>query len=857
MIKSIEEGRKEDGDRAIAKKILDRLHDLEKTIDNNQGRWAWELLQNAKDSIAEEQNRVVSVQIELDADTVEFRHDGKYFTEQDIRGLINQISSKEVEEGQQTTKIGRFGTGFLTTHLLSKVIEIEGVVKATDQSFYKFKFLLDRQATKTHQLIPKIKNSWQSFHDSTKKIDLDYDEKQFNTAFCYLLATEEQRKTARIGIEEFSKLAPFVLAFIPRIGKIEIIDRVSNVTTVFQIKRELIADFVIPVSKIENGEEREVLILYAASDTVSIATEIVLTESGYSVQRLTGLPKLFCDFPLVGTEEFHFPVMVNSFFFHPQTERDGIWLKGSDDLEVKSNQKILERAVELYGGLLSKITEGNFCNLYNFSETRIPAADIKYFDAQWYEEFIQGPIRKLIYDAKIVEIENEAHEKKAFSELWFPLKSFSKGVREKMWNFAFDLSSKAVCKRTHLHDWCDISWEKWQKIDYEVLVRSLDSRKDINTLAQLLGRTEENSFDWINSLGRFILEDDKNLVLFDKYAIVPNRNGEFRKRKDLHIDKVQDDKLIHILKLLGEDWKSILLSNSIDFMSDHVKERDKKDIAVKIIEKLDIESEKSSCEYNEGSIEAIRLLCEWFENNSSEAPHLFSRWYRDSAKLFMNTIQDKESLYRIMRSCPDLSELATAIEEDSNILKKIQAAKSIDNLLKEFDANSIADLESMLEVARSNLTDHSNKIEITQEILLSLGITSPQELADVLQDSAISSRFVHTSIPTLEMFLAVKVFIDRAKTNIRRHLESLPEYDCTDWEELATTIVGGVKKDGLSIHIVIRPSDNGEVIVYYDAEKATLDAPDVELWIENGIETPRRLTLGEVLKTIGVNKIPV
>ena len=62
MIKSIEEGRKEDGNRSIADKIIKRLHDLEKTVQNNHGRWAWELLQNAKDSVAGA-DRKVSVQI--------------------------------------------------------------------------------------------------------------------------------------------------------------------------------------------------------------------------------------------------------------------------------------------------------------------------------------------------------------------------------------------------------------------------------------------------------------------------------------------------------------------------------------------------------------------------------------------------------------------------------------------------------------------------------------------------------------------------------------------------------------------------------------------------------------------------
>ncbi len=82
MIQSIEEGRKEDGNRSIADKIIKRLHDLEMTVQTNFGRWAWELLQNAKDSVAES-HREVSVKIIFDNGKIEFLHNGDYFTEKD------------------------------------------------------------------------------------------------------------------------------------------------------------------------------------------------------------------------------------------------------------------------------------------------------------------------------------------------------------------------------------------------------------------------------------------------------------------------------------------------------------------------------------------------------------------------------------------------------------------------------------------------------------------------------------------------------------------------------------------------------------------------------------------------------
>lgn len=147
--------------------------------------------------------------------------------------------------------------------------------------------------------------------------------------------------------------------------------------------------------------------------------------------------------------------------------------------------------------------------------------------------------------------------------------------------------------------------------------------------------------------------------------------------------------------------------------------------------------------------------------------------------------------------------------------------------------------------------------QINQETLISLGVTSVEELEEALKDKNIAERFLHTSTPSIEMFLYVQGLISRAKTNVIEHLKTLAGYDCSEIEELATTVIGGIKKDGLMIHVVVRPSDNGEVIVYYSSEKDTLDYENAELWIDNGKDIPRHLTLGKILKKTGINRIPV
>lgn len=850
IIQSIEEGRKEDGNRSIADKIIKRLHDLEKTVENNKGRWAWELLQNAKDSVADYEDRTVAIQIELDDDKVEFRHNGEHFTEKDIRGLINQISSKEVEEDEVAKKTGKFGTGFLTTHLLSKVIYIKGIVETQKHDFYQFEFPLDRDGKTTGQLVPKIEKAWEEFHSSAEEISSKYDKTAFNTSFCYPLETEEQKDIAQIGIEEFTKLIPYVLTFIPSIESVEIINNFDLSAVKFSNSQELIDDLIVPITRKEGRKESNIFISYIASDKVAIAIEVEKSGDEFYIKSINDIPKLFCDFPLIGTEEFHFPVVVNSFFFNPQTERDGIWLKGDTDKEVLENKALLEESIGLYQKMINTISVKNFHNFFNTFISKMPNVNEKHFDEKWYKEKIQTPLRNFILNSQVVELE-DSDERKSIKELWFPLKSYSDEVKEQIWQYTFDLYSESVCKKDHLHDWCKVSWGDWNKQTYEQLIADVAGFKDVKTLNTSLGGTRKETFDWLNSLYDFILEEESNLSLIGRNAIFPNKNEVFKLKSHLYIDNIQDDDLVTILLLLGEDWKDILLHDKI-YLDNH-QDKDKEDIAIKI---TDRQKKIQSRDKDEDYITAISLLSEWFENHKEEAKELFSELHRKRAELFMDTINDKDSLYKIMRSNTELSQLskvAQALDSNPQLMDNLKKANDLTELLSEFGVNDIAELKQMFNQSRNK----EPKIEITQEVLASLGVKSATELEEILKDKDNASRFVHTSTPNVTMFLFAEKLISRAKQRIIDHIQTLDEYDCDEMDEVSTTVIRGIKKEGVELSIVVRPSDYGKVIIYHGAEKDILDYEYAELWIDNGSDTPKHLTLGRILKNTGINKIPV
>ena len=166
--------------------------------------------------------------------------------------------------------------------------------------------------------------------------------------------------------------------------------------------------------------------------------------------------------------------------------------------------------------------------------------------------------------------------------------------------------------------------------------------------------------------------------------------------------------------------------------------------------------------------------------------------------------------------------------------------------------NTVEEFHAMLE-ERSGA---SNLLPMTQQIIASLGITSIEEWTKALEDKDLAAMFSHESTPTPDMFVFAQSLIAEAKKRVIDHLHALPEYDLTDLDETAVTILAGIKKDGRDMTIVVRPAYDGTVIIYYQSERDVLDFTDHELWVDTGDDV-RRITFGHILKRTGIRRFPI
>jgi hypothetical protein len=125
--------------RNEARRIRIRVHEARGNPHPASVRWPVELLQNALDSGPRSGN-TITVRIHCEPSKLIFEHDGAPFTSDELAALLTGGSSKEFESEVTT---GRFGTGFLVTHVLAERATLRGLLTVS-RGWELFELALDR-----------------------------------------------------------------------------------------------------------------------------------------------------------------------------------------------------------------------------------------------------------------------------------------------------------------------------------------------------------------------------------------------------------------------------------------------------------------------------------------------------------------------------------------------------------------------------------------------------------------------------------------------------------------------------------------------------------------------------------------
>ena len=514
-----------------AKTIYDHLKELKNTPIHHEKRWFWELLQNAKDSKSE--NTRVNITLTINDSEVIFSHDGKAFTEDDIIHIIFHGSTKDQLEG----KTGKFGTGFMTTHLLAMQVGIKGKLEYGSS----FEFLLNREAKNADELKEKLDESYRQFEDCLN--DKISTTETVVSKFSYKV-DKDHLALARAGVEEIKKIASYVLAFNNNsIGSITIIDRGCKWST--KISQVADKDSPISISKLEvsDGTVEEILI-YKVNDTDMIAIPI---KGKQLLPVHNDTPKLFLDFPLFGTEEFGIPFIINSSEFTPQKERTGIYIKGGSEDSI-NNQKIITDILKTVSSIIEYCKKNDYTNivsLLNFSKTsKYDWNDPEYvypLFSDLLNNFFQIPIIKTVSGGDIISIEqsripicsNTEHSKK----LYFLSQSVIAHLLPEQQQFDYIIDYR--------ENWKIINNDKFSNLSFnwgiKDLLDEIDQRNETQYWIDEVFSNDENAFyDWINEI-LILTKKENKTELLRSYKCIPNQDGQM---VTLDKDKIFVDRIV-------------------------------------------------------------------------------------------------------------------------------------------------------------------------------------------------------------------------------------------------------------------------------------------------------------------------
>lgn len=318
----------EQGKKNAATSVITAVREWDTRRLSAERRFIFELIQNSLDTATARGTGDFKIKIKVSDDKFIFSHNAGFFEMAELVALIFGGSSKPFEV--ESDFLGRFGTGFLVTHVISKELSVNSVLKRRNGDFYKIDIRIDRGASSNDQVLNSIENSFKQLNKA-KKID-DYGE--FWTEFSYDI-DPDKRIIAEKGIELLRTNMSAIFGFNRQISEIIINDGVYRPK--FLTGANDISCFVPNLD--------QTLRIYP-KDELKLQIGLFFEEGKYSNKRR---PPIFIGMPLSDTQDFLvLPFIMNSREFLPTKERGAL---SNDEI----NKSLLSNSFRIFEEYISRI----------------------------------------------------------------------------------------------------------------------------------------------------------------------------------------------------------------------------------------------------------------------------------------------------------------------------------------------------------------------------------------------------------------------------------------------------------------------------------------------------------------------
>lgn len=550
-----------------AKDIIKDLDNLLATPVEKHGRWVWELLQNARDCArqTEDGKEIVNVKITLTKDRLEFEHDGKCFKLGDLISLVRKTSNKDYQNREGNT--GKYGTGFVTTHLLSRKVTIEGFLQVK-QEHAEFSILLDRSSSDKDTLQQKLSTLFNEI-DGIKRTGKFRPHEKLYTRFIYQLS-EQARQIAYRTLQEFKDNIYFTLRCNPCIQSVEVCEENTDGSIVKKIFKEY------PPITFKQGimfypweDEKDGIVergvLYSKDGSLEIGIPAKKVGNSFIIIEAGTCAKLYKELPMIGTEGAHLPFFVQSHDFRPPEPRDGLRLKINKEVDAdpiaETNRDIVSQIPKFVISLFNILQEAYIGGLYLLTESGLPIDPYNYLDPVWYEDAVQKPLRAHFKNAAIVSTVEKQPLKK-IEECYFIDFPHETG-KEEFYKLASELIPDKFPDEHSYSAWDNILHQdhsKWPQTIFYTIDKLIDQVVGYKKLENFPLSGKDTCISWLNRLFSLL----RNTHLLDKVgtkAIYPTQAGTLEVKSILKLDTINNEQFKNIVAILWQPIRTKLVAD--------------------------------------------------------------------------------------------------------------------------------------------------------------------------------------------------------------------------------------------------------------------------------------------------------
>ena len=607
--KELDQQREESEARSLINEV-ERLNTLE---GEHLYRWIWELLQNARD----EGKEGIEILCSLKENLFVFEHNGQPFSTGNLLALTRKTSTKPLDGAKGNA--GKFGTGFVTSHLLNKTVTIQGI-HVNLKGERHFELILDRNPEGLEEMMQSIRISLQRI----REIDVIDAQTISNRQNCFSYRLSPTAKNiAASSLRQLKESLPFTMMVNPQIKKV-ILEHGDIQILSIKENKQAIEDISFVHLKDENREEQlSTGILFKNFGELKIASPVAFDGERYSLRPIGFRAHLFKELPLIGSEEFFLPVIMQHENFQPTEPRDGVRTKMSEettnellDPKAKKNRDCFREFTGIFPGYLDALIKAKVDNLHYLAESGFPPNLDLYYGRDWFQNEVQNPLREALISKAIVrtvEGDNICIDKAIF---FFEETPFVSDFFDLVSAF---LPDKCPDENSYI-EWIKIinqqkeAWPSGILFSIEDLVAKLESEDILLRRFPIVA----DRITWLQKLILYLEMSTKERLAIE-HNLYPNQANGLKNQNQVTHEGNLHPRFKSISKKFGRNLEEELLP--VDFIANFVAEFNTKQFLLDLNKQI---GDLSPADAEDGQIQAIVDICCTFKNSRAERREI---WY--------------------------------------------------------------------------------------------------------------------------------------------------------------------------------------------------------------------------------------